>query len=104
MKTQAELSALQEIVDQQRTERLEVQDSISHLRVEHAATQVNLREHEEQIGEMKKWIEQQVREIKEIVEKLHAAEKAFEEEIRMLLRQAETRLAESDVKVKQLQS
>ncbi|XP_022787144.1 uncharacterized protein LOC111327268 isoform X1 [Stylophora pistillata] len=103
VKTQAELSALQELVDQQRTELLEVQDSISHLRVEHAATQVNLREHEEQIGEIKKWREQQIKEVKEILEKLYAAEKAFEEEIRMRLQQAETRLAESDVKVKQLQ-
>ena len=72
VKTQAELSTLQ--------------DEIASLRDEHATAQNQWQKYEEQIGEMKEWTE----ETKGILEKLQTAEKYFQVEIRMRLQQVET--------------
>lgn len=96
----ANLSTLQESLAQQTTEQLEIRDEISFLRDERATAQNHWQTHEEQIGGMKEWIE----ETKEILEKLQAAAKSFEEEIGMRLQQIETQLAESGEKEQELKS
>ena len=102
-KTEAEQTAIQKSLGQLRAEQAEIQDTVSSIQDQQSSTRVQLEEHDKQLEALLEWKEQQVREHKEILEKLVAVEKTLSEELLIRVQGIETGLAETGDRVEQLE-
>ncbi|XP_078366988.1 uncharacterized protein LOC144651012 isoform X2 [Oculina patagonica] len=91
-KTDAEQTAIQESLAQQRKEQIDTQSS----------TKVQLEEHDEQLKVVLEWKEQQIKESEEILKKLLSVEKTLHEELLSRVEGVEKGLAVTDGKLEQL--
>ena len=95
-KSEAEHSAIQESLAQQKTEQTKMENIVTSIQDQQAVTRTQLEEHVEQLEAVFEWREQQMKENIKIVETLVSVEKTLKEELLL-------RLAETDGKVEQLQ-
>ncbi|KAJ7372155.1 hypothetical protein OS493_020581 [Desmophyllum pertusum] len=80
-RTEADQSAIQGSLDQQRTEQIEIHNTVAYLQDQQCSTRVHLEEHDEQLEALMEWKEQLMKENKGILEKLVAVEKTLSEEL-----------------------
>ena len=80
-KTKMEQSAIQESLDQQRTEQIEMQNTVASLQDQQSSTRVHLEEHDEQLEAVMEWKEQLMKENKGILETLVSVEKTLSKEL-----------------------
>ena len=92
-KTELEQKAIQESLDQLRTEQREMQSSM----------QVQLEEHDEQLNAVQGWKEEQMKDNTKILEKLVSVEKTLSEELLIRVQGVEEGLAETDDRVEGLE-
>ena len=102
-KCEAERLAIHELLDQQRTEQAEMQNTVNSIQGEQSSTRFQLQEHNELLDTMLEWKEQQMKEKKEIMEKLESLEKTLSEELLIRVDGLEKGLSEADDKVEQLE-
>ena len=95
-KSEAEHSAIQESLAQQKTEQTKMKNIVTSIQDQQSVTRAQLEEHVEQLEAVFEWREQQMKENIKIVETLVSVEKTLKEELLL-------RLAETDGKVEQLQ-
>ncbi|KAJ7389412.1 hypothetical protein OS493_031656 [Desmophyllum pertusum] len=97
-KTEMEQSAIQESLDQQRTEQIEMQNTVASLQDQQSSTRVHLKEHDEQLEA----VMELMKENKGILETLVSVEKTLSEELMNRVQDVEKGLGETDDRVKQL--
>ncbi|KAJ7389409.1 hypothetical protein OS493_031653 [Desmophyllum pertusum] len=97
-KTEAEQSAIQESLDQQRTEQIEMQNTVASLQDQQSSTIVHLEEHDEQLEA----VMELMKENKGILETLVSVEKTLSEELMNRVQDVEKGLGETDDRMKQL--
>ncbi|KAJ7385490.1 NACHT, LRR and PYD domains-containing protein 3 [Desmophyllum pertusum] len=98
-KTVAEQSAIQESLDQQRTEQIEMQNTVASLQDQQSSTRVHLEEHDKQLEA----VMELMKENKGILETLVSVEKTLSEELMNRVQDVEKGLAETGDKVEQLE-
>ena len=94
-KSEAEQSAIQESLAQQKTEQTEMQNVETSIQDQQSVTSA-------QLEAVLEWREQQVKENEKIVETLVSVEKTLNEELLLRTERVEKGLAETDNKVEQL--
>ena len=102
-KSEAEQSAIQESLAQQKTEQTEMQNIVTSSQDQQSVTRAQLEEHVEQLEAVLEWREQQMNENDKIVETLVSVEKTLNEELLRRTERVEKGLAETDDKVEQLE-
>ena len=100
--SEAEQSAIQESLAQQKSEQTEIENTVTFIQDQQSVTGAQLEEHIEQLEAVLEWREQQMKENDKIVETLVAVEKTLNEELLLRTERVEKGLAETDNKVEQL--
>ncbi|KAL9979406.1 hypothetical protein ACROYT_G017067 [Oculina patagonica] len=109
-KTEAEQSAIQEALTQQRTEQTKLQNTVGLLQDQQSSTTVQLEEHDEQLEAVLEWKAQQMKENAKIYEKLVSVEKTLSEKLLIRVQGVEddlsgvkAHISQTDGRVKQLE-
>ena len=101
-KTKGAQLAIQESLAQLKTEQPEMQKTVASIQDQQSSTGVQLKAHGEQLKAVLEWKEQQMKENKEILEKLMFFEKTLSEELLIRVQGMQKGLAETDDRVEQL--
>ena len=102
-KSEAEQSAIQESLAQQKIEQTEMETIVTSIQDQQSVTRAQLEKHVEQLEAVLEWREQQVKENDKIVETLVSVEKTLNEELLLRTERVEKGLAETDERVQQLE-